>query len=236
MGNMGNLFLIPSIIAAKTTNLVVTPQVLKAVPQIRHFLAEDIRTARRFLASLKVYESVELLSFSILDKDTKEEDLETLFLPLRSGHHIGVLSEAGCPGVADPGALAASYAHRAGIRVVPLVGPSAILLALMASGMSGQHFSFHGYLPVQGKEAAKVIRDLEKESRLKSQTQIFIETPYRNKALFDNLIKNLGPETQLCVAADITGEEEFILTQPVKKWRAQGVALARNPTVFLFLA
>lgn len=236
MTNMGNLFLIPSPIAINTNDLVVTPQVLSIVPQIRYFLAEDVRTARRFLASLKVYDSVEQLSFSVLNKDTKEEELEDLFAPIRSGHHLGVLSEAGCPGVADPGALAADYAHKAGIRVVPLVGPSAILLALMASGLSGQHFSFHGYLPIQGTEVAKVIRDLEKESRLKNQTQIFIETPYRNKSLFENLVKNLGPETKLCVAADISGKAEFIRTQPVKNWREQGVILAKDPTVFLFLA
>lgn len=236
MSNSGNLFLIPSPIAANTNDIVVTPQIMSMLPHIRHFLAEDLRTARRFLASLKVYGSVEGLSFSVLNKDTKEEELEGLFFPIRSGNHLGVLSEAGCPGVADPGALAANYAHRAGIRVVPLVGPSAILLALMASGMSGQHFSFHGYLPIQGKEVAKVIRDLEKESRLKNQTQIFIETPYRNKSLFENLVKNLGPETRLCVAADITGEGEFILTQSVKKWREQGVNLGKDPAVFLFLA
>lgn len=236
MNNRGNLFLIPSAIADNTSELVVTPQVMSIVPRIRHFLAEDIRAARRFLGSLKVYDSVESLSFSVLNKNTKEEELEALFSPIRSGHHLGILSEAGCPGVADPGALAASYAHRAGIRVIPLVGPSAILLALMASGMSGQHFSFHGYLPIQVKDVAKVIRDLEKESRLKNQTQIFIETPYRNKTLFDNLLKNLGPETRLCVAADITGVGEFIQTQPVRKWREQGVTLGKDPTVFLFLA
>jgi 16S rRNA (cytidine1402-2'-O)-methyltransferase len=171
-----------------------------------------------------------------LNKGTKEEEMEGLFAPIFRGNHVGVISEAGCPGIADPGAMAVDYAHRMGVQVVPLVGPSAILLALMASGLNGQHFAFHGYLPIQGKEASRVIRDMEKESKLKKQTQIFIETPYRNNSLFENLIRSLMPETRLCVAADLTGESEFILTQPVRKWRQNPADLGKNPSVFLFLA
>ena len=236
MNNNGKLFLIPTAIAAKTNDAVVPPAVKTLLVDIRHFLAEDIRTARRYLSSLKVFDNIEGLSFSTLDKDTKEGDLEGLFAPIFSGNHMGVMSEAGCPGVADPGALAVGYAHRMGIRVIPLVGPSAILLALMASGLNGQHFAFHGYLPIQGKEASRVIRDFEKESKLKNQTQIFIETPYRNQSLFENLIRSLMPDTRLCVAADLTGEGEFILTQAVRKWRQSPVDLGKNPAVFLFLA
>lgn len=236
MSNTGKLFLIPTAIAANTNELVVPPQVKSALPGIRHFLAEDVRTARRYLSSLKIYDSIEGLSFSILNKETKEAELATLFSPILSGNHLGVLSEAGCPGVADPGALAVKYAHAAGIRVVPLVGPSAILLALMASGLNGQHFAFHGYLPIQAREVSKVIKDLEKESRLKNQTQIFIETPYRNHSLFENLIRNLSAQTQLCVAVDITGENENIFTQSVGQWRRQPIAPGKDPAVFLFLA
>lgn len=236
MSNTGKLFLIPTAIAAHTNELVVPAHVKSVLPGIRHFLAEDVRTARRYLSSLKIYDSIEGLSFSLLNKDTKEAELPTLFTPVLSGNHLGVLSEAGCPGVADPGALAVKYAHGAGIRVVPLVGPSAILLALMASGLNGQHFAFHGYLPIQAREVSKVIKDLEKESRLKNQTQIFIETPYRNQSLFENLTRNLSAQTQLCVAVDITGENEYILTQSVGQWRRQPIASGKDPAVFLFLA
>jgi 16S rRNA (cytidine1402-2'-O)-methyltransferase len=236
MSNTGNLFMIPTAIADHTQDIAVPPQVLNRLPEIQFFLAEDIRTARRYLGSLKIYDKIDALNFSVLNKDTKEEELQALFAPVFEGHHLGVLSEAGCPGVADPGAIAVKFAHRNGIKVIPLVGPSAILLSLMASGLNGQQFAFHGYLPIGPKEASKAIRELEKESRTKHQTQIFIETPYRNNNLFSNLVRNLAPETQLCVAVDITGEKEFILTRSVKDWRLQTIELPKNPAVFLFLA
>jgi 16S rRNA (cytidine1402-2'-O)-methyltransferase len=159
-----------------------------------------------------------------------------LLQALFEGYDVGVLSESGCPGIADPGALAVAYAHKNGIRVIPLVGPSSIVMGLMSSGLNGQHFAFHGYLPIQPKEACNAIVQYEKESRLKDQTQIFIETPYRNNHLFANLVRSLAPETRLCVAIDITGPNEFILTQPVKQWRQQSPELRKEPAVFLFLA
>ena len=162
--------------------------------------------------------------------------MAALFEPVFKGNDLGVLSEAGCPGIADPGALAVRFAHRNGIKVIPLVGPSAIFLGLMASGLNGQRFAFQGYLPIQKKDAAKTIRDLEKESKTKNQTQIFIETPYRNNPMFQNLLQNLMPETQLCVALDVTGVHEFIRTQTVLEWRRQTFELPRHPAVFLFLA
>jgi 16S rRNA (cytidine1402-2'-O)-methyltransferase len=197
---------------------------------------EDVRTARRYLSSLKVYETVETLSFSVLNKDTADAELPDLLRPVLEGEDVGVLSESGCPGIADPGALAARFAHENGIRVVPLVGPSSILLALMASGLNGQNFAFHGYLPIEAKESAKVIKDFEKESRVRNQTQIFIETPYRNNAILNNLLKNLPPQTRLCIALDITGESEFISTRTVKKWQSDAIELPKTPAVFLFLA
>jgi 16S rRNA (cytidine1402-2'-O)-methyltransferase len=236
MSNKGNLFLIPSAISANTQDAIVPPLVKEHLSGIRYFLAEDIRTARRYLGSLKVYERIEVLSFSVLNKDTKEGELAALFAPLFEGNHLGVISESGCPGIADPGALAVRFAHQNQIKVIPLVGPSAIFLSLMASGLNGQQFAFHGYLPVRAQEAAKAIRELEKESRSKNQTQIFIETPYRNNTLFGNLVRNLMPETQLCLALDVTGENEFILTQSVKNWRLKSVELPKDPAVFLFLA
>jgi 16S rRNA (cytidine1402-2'-O)-methyltransferase len=236
MNNKGKLFLIPTAIAEHTQHFIAPPQILNQLPDIRFFLAEDIRTARRYLASLKLYEKIEDLHFSILNKDTKETELADLFVPALTGHHLGVISEAGCPGVADPGALAVRFAHQNGIKVIPMVGPSAILLSLMASGLNGQQFAFHGYLPIQPKEASEAIRELEKQSVIKNQTQIVIETPYRNNNLFKNLTRHLKPETELCVAIDITGENEFILTRPVKAWRSQPIELPKNPAVFLFLA
>lgn len=236
MSNRGDLFLIPTAIAAGTSDLVLTPQVKRFLPAIRHFLAEDVRTARRYLSSLKLYDTVESLSFSVLDKDTPGEALAALLDPAFQGHHVGVLSESGCPGIADPGALAVRFAHRNGIRVVPLVGPSSIILALMASGLDGQRFAFHGYLPINAQEVARAIRDHEKESRTRAQTQIFIETPYRNKSLFSHLVKNLRGDTDLCIAMDITGEHEFVLTKPISDWKESPPELKKDPVVFLFLA
>lgn len=236
MNNIGKLFLIPSVIATKTEHLVVAPQVREGLRDVRFFLAEDIRTARRYLSSLKIYDQIESLSFSTLDKDTREEDLADLFAPVFNGNHLGVVSESGCPGIADPGAMAVAFAHGRGIRVIPMVGPSSIFLSLMASGLNGQQFAFRGYLPIQGNEAGKTIREMEKESRAKDQTQIFIETPYRNNALLSHLLKGLAPDTRLCVAVDITGENEFILTKTIKLWRQHLPELPKLPCVFLFLA
>ena len=236
MTNKGRLFLIPTVISDNTQGVVITPGVYKILPSLRHFLVEDVRTARRYLSSLKVYDNIETLSFSVLDKDTADADLADLLRPVLEGADVGVLSESGCPGIADPGALAARFAHENDIRVVPMVGPSSILLALMASGLNGQNFAFHGYLPIEGKESAKVIRQFETESRAGNQTKIFIETPYRNNAILKNLLKNLAQQTRLCIALDITGESEFISTKTVKRWQAKPIELPKSPAVFLFLA
>ncbi|MBL7834510.1 MAG: SAM-dependent methyltransferase [Cyclobacteriaceae bacterium] len=232
----GKLFLIPTTIAESTQHSVIPSSVIEALKYIDHFLAEDIRTARRYLSSLKIYDSIEPLHFSVLNKETRVQDLPELFAPIREGKNIGVLSESGCPGIADPGALAARYAHQHGIQVIPLTGPSSILLALMASGLTGQNFAFHGYLPIDGKESTEAIRSFEKESRSKRQTQIFIETPYRNNAMAGNLLKALHEDTLLCIAIDITGKDESIITKPVKAWRKDKPELPKSPAVFLFLA
>ena len=235
MLNKGKIFLIPAPIAAGALEKSVSSGVLRELSNIRHFLAEDIRSARRYLASLKVYSRIEDLSFSVLDKDTKEAELPLLLAPALEGHNVGVLSESGSPGIADPGALAVRFGHQHHIRVIPLVGPSSIFLALAASGLNGQQFAFHGYLPIQQGEAVKAIRGFEKESRLKNQTQIFIETPFRNNRLFTNLVKTLQPHTELCLAVDITGEHEFIVTRRVQAWRLEPIEIPKIPSVFLFL-
>jgi 16S rRNA (cytidine1402-2'-O)-methyltransferase len=236
MSQQGKLYMIPTVIADGPPEAVIPFSVKNSLANIHHFLAEDIRTARRYLSSLKIYDSIELLDFKVLNKDTAEKDLHEMFIPLKAGKNLGVISESGCPGVADPGALAAQYAHRNGIQVVPLVGPSSILLSMMASGLNGQQFAFHGYLPIDAKEAGLSIKDLEKESRVKSQTQIFIETPYRNNQLKAHMLKGLNPETLLCIAVDISGTQESIQTHTVKDWKLKSVELPKLPAVFLFLA
>src|SRR6478735_2261735 len=168
----GKLYLIP-IPIAEDSLAVIPEQVIEILKPLEHFLVEDIRTARRYLSSLKIFQSIESLHFQVLNKDTKESELSQLLMPLEEGKSMGVISESGCPGVADPGALAAKYAHQNNITVVPLIGPSSILLALMASGLNGQQFAFHGYLPVETKECIQKIKALEKESTAKGQTQIF---------------------------------------------------------------
>lgn len=228
--------MIPSVIAEETQSVVIPVHVTEVLKTLKHFLAEDVRTARRYLSSLKLFPAIEELQFQILNKDTKETQLKELMAPIENGEDVGVLSESGLPAIADPGALAVKYAHQLGIQVVPLVGPSSIFLALMASGLNGQTFAFQGYLPIDQKEAGAAIREFEIESRKKKQTQIFIETPYRNTAILDHLLKNLHTETRLCMAIDITGKNEMIRTHTVRYWRDNKPHLSKFPAVFLFQA
>ncbi|GHM99791.1 S-adenosylmethionine-dependent methyltransferase [Cytophagales bacterium WSM2-2] len=234
MENKGKLYLIPTVIAEGAGNTIPS-QVLESLKSIHYFFAEDVRTARRFLSSLEIYPSIEALQFSVLNKDTKADELVEMFRPIDS-NNIGVISESGCPGIADPGALAVHFAHQKNIQVVPLVGPSSLLLALMASGLNGQQFAFHGYLPIDSKEISQKIESLEKESSQKSQTQIFIETPYRNNQVLKHLLGSLGQLTQLCIALDLTGKNEFIKTQTVGDWKKSTPSLPKSPAVFLFLS
>jgi 16S rRNA (cytidine1402-2'-O)-methyltransferase len=233
---LGTLYLIPNVIAEGAHFSVIPSQVMEAIRPLRFFLAEDIRTARRYFSSLKLYESIEALDFKVLNKDTSPTDLPLLLKPLLEGIDVGVVSESGCPGVADPGALAVQYAHQNNIKVVPLVGPSSILLALMGSGLNGQQFAFHGYLPIDAKEASAKIKELERESLLKKQTQLFIETPFRNNSMFNNLIKTLKPTTLLCIAMDLTSANEQIMTKTVQAWAKQPLQMDKVNTIFLFLA
>jgi 16S rRNA (cytidine1402-2'-O)-methyltransferase len=232
----GKVYLIPSVIAEATQSAVIPPSLRDILPSVSYFLVENVRTARRFLSSLKVYESIELLTFEVLDKDTDPAIMAELFRPVSEGRNVGVLSEAGCPGVADPGALAVEYAHRNDFTVVPLVGPSSLLLSLMASGLNGQRFAFHGYLPVESKSLISGIKEYERESKQKRQTQIFIETPYRNNQLMAALMKALHEETNLTVAIDLTGEKELVKTYSVRKWKTINPEFPKLPAVFLFLA
>jgi 16S rRNA (cytidine1402-2'-O)-methyltransferase len=232
----GTLYLIPAVIADGTQEQVIALQVREVLKTLRFFLAEDVRTARRYFSSMKIFESLETLHFGLLNKDTTGAELPELMKPLLEGIDMGIVSEAGCPGVADPGALAVQYAHQKNIVVVPLVGPSSVLLALMASGLNGQQFAFQGYLPVEGNEAAKSIKEFERESRKKKQTQIFIETPYRNSRLLQNLILHLQPDTRLCVAMDLTSPLEKIISKPVRDWKQESIEMPKSPAIFLFQA
>jgi 16S rRNA (cytidine1402-2'-O)-methyltransferase len=236
MAHKGKLYLIPIAIADDSLDKVTTPQLLSLLPHISHFLVENVRTARRYLSSLKIYPSIEALTFSVLDQNTREEEVGQLMTPIHNGQDIGVMSEAGCPGIADPGALAVRYAHDKDIHVVPLVGPSSIVMALMSSGLNGQSFAFNGYLPVDKDQLIQSIRQFEKNSLAKNQTQIFIETPYRNQATFDLIVKTLSPNTRLAVAIDLTGSDEQIVTRPGSQWKKQSISLPKKPAVFLFLA
>lgn len=236
MAKNGRLYLIPTVIAEGTQHRVIPRYVKDALKTIRYFLVENVRTARRFLSSLRIYESIQALQFSVLDKQTTEAALPPLFEPVINGYDLGVLSESGCPGIADPGAMAVRYAHRHNVQVIPLVGPSSIILALMASGLNGQRFAFHGYLPVDRRESARAIKEFERESAVKGQTQIFIETPYRNSDLLGKLLATLRSDTELCVSLDMTGNAETILSMPVGKWRSGHVTLPKQPAIFMFLS
>ena len=236
MATNGKLFLIPNVIAESAEDAVIPIGVKTVLKDLSYFLAEDIRTARRYLSSLNIYPSIEELQFKVLNKDTSPQELSELMLPIKEGHDIGILSESGCPGIADPGALAVEYAHQQNIRVVPLVGPSSILLALMASGLNGQQFAFHGYLPIDAIEAQQKIKELERESKTKNQTQIFIETPYRNNSVYNHFLKSLQATTRLTVALDLTGKNETVLNKTINQWKKANVNWPKSPAVFLFLA
>lgn len=229
----GKLYLIPSLLFPETEKQVLPNYNHEVILATKHFLVENERTARRFISGLHLGLKIEDLHFYRLDKDTQTSDIEHVFQLIEKGENIGVISEAGCPGVADPGSLAVALAHQKDIDVVPLVGPSSILLSLMASGFNGQSFVFHGYLPIEKNERVLMIKKLEKEAVSKKQTQIFIETPYRNSSIFADLLIFCQPNTLLCVACDITSPEQFIKTLPISKWKKMNPDLNKRPTVFL---
>ena len=200
---------------------------------IEYFLTENVRTARRFISSLHLDITIEELHFELLDKNTVAVQIEVVCAPLLAGKDIGVMSEAGCPGIADPGHLAVAFAHRHDVEVIPLVGPSSIFMALMASGFNGQSFTFHGYLPIDKEQRKQKIRELETSAHQLRQTQIFMETPYRNDQLLKDLISICKPDTRLCVARDISGANQFISTKSIKDWRKISMALHKLPCIFL---
>jgi 16S rRNA (cytidine1402-2'-O)-methyltransferase len=234
--NPGNLYLIPSTLGGENPNDVLPPGIREILTLCNHFIVEDLRSARRFMKSLCREINIDEKVFFLLNKHTPAEEISGFLLPALAGQSTAVITEAGCPGIADPGASVTRLAHQKGIRVIPLVGPSSIILALMASGLNGQNFVFHGYLPIQQSERVKKIKDLERTSAEKNQTQIFIETPFRNNQMISDLLSTLKPGTSLCIAAGITLPDEMILTCSIQEWRNNQPDLNKIPAVFLFQA
>lgn len=232
----GTLYLIPVPLGPTPPQDSLTPAVLATIRPLSHFIVEQAKTARAFLKAAGTDKPLQELQLSELNEHTKADALYELLAPLLAGNDVGLLSEAGCPAVADPGANLVALAQKENIRVVPLIGPSSLLLALMASGLNGQRFAFQGYLPTKEGERAKTLRDLESESRKRHQTQIFIETPYRNRAMFDAILANCLPGTRMTVATDLTLPSETVRTLSIQQWKKQTPPeIERRPTVFLLL-
>lgn len=230
----GKLYLIPSAIAPHSQEKFQTPELATVLSSTRYFIVENVREARRFISSLKLDIKIEDLTFAQLDKHNKSANIEKLLAPVLKGNDIGLISDAGCPGVADPGSEIVALAHDLDIQVVPLVGPSSILLALMAGGLSGQNFRFSGYLPIEARELRQKIIELELHSKKYNETQIFIETPYRSDKMLRSLLKYLAPSTRLTVAVDLNGKKERIKSMSVKDWQKFSFEIGKTPTVFLY--
>jgi 16S rRNA (cytidine1402-2'-O)-methyltransferase len=230
----GKIYLIPTTLGGLDELDKVLPDYnTTIVHQLDEFIVEQLRTARRFLSKINHPLPIDQLKFHELNKYTHSNEISEYLNAVIQGKSIGLLSEAGTPCVADPGATIVQMAHEKGIEVVPLVGPNSIILALMASGFNGQHFTFHGYLPVDKQALQKKIRDIESTSRSLKQTQIFIETPYRNNQLLAKLIEVCRPDTKVCIATNLTMESEYIKTRNVREWKKETVDLHKKPTVFL---
>ncbi|MBQ1836906.1 MAG: SAM-dependent methyltransferase [Paludibacteraceae bacterium] len=229
----GILFLIPNTLGENAPDEVMPQKVMETAKRLRHFIVEDVRTVRRYLRRIDRTFPIDDSQFFELNQHTDRSKIEPYLKPLLEGNDMGIISEAGCPAVADPGADIVALAHRKGIRVVPLVGPSSILLAQMASGFNGQSFAFVGYLPIEAAERQKRLRKLEHRAKEENQTQLFIETPYRNMKLFDELTATLKGDTRLCIACDITLESEYIETRTIGEWKQKKPQdLNKRPTIF----
>lgn len=227
------LYLIPVTLGDTGIDRVLPSYNEEVIVSLKYFIVENIRTARRFLKKVNKEIDIDSLSFVELNKHTTPENVSTYLEPLEKGFSVGVISEAGCPAIADPGADVVAIAQRKGLKVVPLVGPSSILLSLMASGFNGQSFAFHGYLPIERNERNKKIKYIEQLVYSESQTQIFIETPYRNGKIIEDLISVCRPQTKLCIAANITCNDEFIRTKTMKEWKNRIPDLSKVPCIFL---
>jgi 16S rRNA (cytidine1402-2'-O)-methyltransferase len=229
---IGKIYLIPS--ALSEDNSKVLPQnAIDIVNSLNEFIVENERTARHFLKGIGIQAPLQSLQLHLLNEHTNSKDIFKLLEPVLSGKNVGLLSEAGTPAVADPGSDLIRSAHEKGIEVIPLIGPSSIIMALMASGLNGQSFSFIGYLPKEKNERIKNLKELEKQSLSKNQTQIFIEAPYRNQHLLEDILSTCEKRTALCIACNITANDEFIKTKTIEEWKKRIPVINKRPTVFL---
>ncbi|MGX7666920.1 SAM-dependent methyltransferase [Flavobacterium pedocola] len=233
MNTLGKLYLIPTTLGEMNPEEVLPLTIKRTLDFIDHYIVENEKTARRFIKSVHPEKKQPELKLFALNKHTEESEHYEFIKPLLEGKNMGLMSEAGCPGVADPGAVIVKLAHEKGIQVVPLVGPSSILLAIMASGMNGQSFAFNGYLPIDKSDKKSALKNFEKLSFEKNQSQLFIETPYRNNKLMEDLLQILQPNTHLCVACDITLPTEYIKTLTVNQWKKNKADLHNRPCIFI---
>ncbi|MCD8318583.1 MAG: SAM-dependent methyltransferase [Paraprevotella sp.] len=228
------LYLIPVTLGDTPLSRVLPDDNMKIIREIRFFIVEDLRSARRFLKKVDRDIRIEDLTFYEMGKHASSDRFASYLEPLTQGHPVGVLSEAGCPAVADPGAEVVAIAQHKGLKVIPLVGPSSMILAVMASGFNGQSFAFNGYLPIDPAERTKRIKTLEQRAYTEHQTQLFIETPYRNAKLFGELLRTCRPQTRLCIAAGLTCEEKYVRTHTVQEWKKLSLPdIAKIPAIFL---
>ena len=233
----GKLYMIPTTLGECDVDKILPMYVKEHLHNLEEFIVENSKTARAFLKKMNISTPQNKLKIHVLNKHTAIEEIHSFLNSCRNGSNIGLISEAGCPGVADPGMEITSIAHKEDIQVIPLVGPSSILLALMASGMNGQSFTFNGYLPIDNAERKKKLQYLEKNSRNYNQTQIFIETPYRNDKMVESIFHNLQGNTRLCIACDLSLNSEYIKTKTVNEWKkASKPDLKKRPCIFLIYA
>lgn len=227
------LYLLPVTLGDTPVEQVLPAYNKEIILDIKHFIVEDVRSARRFLKKVEASINIDELTFYPLNKHTSPDDLSRYLKPLQEGHSMGVISEAGCPAVADPGADVVAMAQRKNLKVVPLVGPSSIILSVMGSGFNGQSFAFHGYLPIEAADRIKRLKELEGRIYSENQTQLFIETPYRNNKMMEDIVKTCRPQTKLCIAANITCEGEYIHTKTIREWKGHLPDLTKVPCIFL---
>jgi 16S rRNA (cytidine1402-2'-O)-methyltransferase len=226
----GRLYLFPIEITEDGMSTILTYNI-SLIHDIKHYIVERARTARRFISRTSPPHPIS--DIEVIEIDEQGDNIRQCISWLKSGYDVGVMSESGMPGIADPGQKVVAAAHKEGIKVIPLVGPNSIMLALSASGMSGQNFAFNGYLPIKENELRPVLKQLENQILKRKQTQIFIETPYRNDRLLNNLINQLNPNIKLCIAKDITGVEEIILTKTIDQWKKEKISIGKWPTIFI---
>lgn len=227
------IYLIPVTLGDTAIEQVLPAYNKEVISNIRHFIVEDVRSARRFLKQVDSTIDIDVLTFYPLNKHTSPEDVSNYLAPLVKGEPMGVISEAGCPAVADPGADVVALAQKKGLKVIPLVGPSSIILSVMASGFNGQSFAFHGYLPIDSNERIHKLKQLEQRAYNEHQTQLFIETPYRNNKMVADILHHCKPQTRLCIAANITCKDEYIRTKTLKEWQGHVPDLSKIPCIFL---